>query len=197
MNIDRYLHDLEAQFAHAESTERRAVAEELERAERAHVTLEDRLRGAAQRELAVSLIDPTAPLVIGRVGEVGDGWVSLRGHGEEALVLLHAVESIEGLGGRARPLDGSLATAPAPLARALRQWARDRSTVRVRTRAAERMGRLAGVHADHIDLMLGDDPLGSARARRTVPVPAILCITRRGRAEEADQVRRLRAGEEL
>lgn len=197
MDIDRYLHDLEAQFAHAESTERRAVSEDLERAERAQVLLADRLRGSRGRVLSLSLIDPAAPLIAGRVEEVGDVWVSLHGHGEEVLILLRAVEGLEGLSERARPVDDAVASAPAPLGRVLRRWARDRSTVRVRTRTAERMGRLAGVHADHIDLLMGDDPLVPARTRRTVPLDAILSIARRGHAGDVGQSMRPRAVGEL
>ena len=155
--------DLEAQLAAGRADEARWDVAELTRAERARVSLSDRLRAASGARLRV-VTTPDEPLE-GVVTEVGPHWVLLDlGGGRRAVVPTAAVRTVEGLGPHAAPPAGRTESALG-LGHVLRALARDRVVVTVSTGAGTLSGRLDRVGADHLDLVL-DVP-----ARRVVSVP--------------------------
>lgn len=178
MRFERIFEDLEGQFAHHREEEIRAVSEELTRAERARLTLADRLRGAQQRRLTLHLA--TAVRVAGIVQEVGPDWVVLSdGAGTaRAVVPLAAVGVIDGLSPRARPAEESLLS-PLGLGAVLREIARDRSVVRCETTAGTLVGRIAAVGADSLDLRpvpTGESTVASGSSLLTIATSALLVL---------------------
>lgn len=149
MRFERIFEDLEGQFAHQQQEELRAVSEELARAERAQLTLADRLRGAGERPVTVHVGDGLR--LSGVVREVGADWVALRDRAADSLVPLAAIAFVEGLPTRARPAEDSLHS-PLGLGSVLRGIARDRSVVRLETAAGTVIGRIAAVGADALDV---------------------------------------------
>lgn len=178
MRFERIFQDLEGRFDHHEQEEMRAVSEDLARAERAQLTLADRLRGTAARVLTVHL-GPSLRLA-GEVEEVGEDWLALReaGTGSRMIVPLGAVALVEGLSGRARPAQESVIAAPA-LGSVLRGIARDRSVVRLETTAGGITGRIAAVGANTIDvrtLPTGEAATVPGSSRITVAVTSLLAV---------------------
>lgn len=151
MNMDRFLHDLEAQFDALEGEERRGQAEDVARAERARITLRDRLRGAIGHDVRIDLASARGLCATGIIVEVGDGWFLVRERNEESLIPLSAVEAIDGLAARAREARTG-AIGEVTFGSRLRQWARDRSQVRIWTVHHERRGVIAAVGADHVEV---------------------------------------------
>lgn len=150
MRFDRIFEDIEGRFDHEEREELRAIAEDLTRAERAQVTLADRIRAAAGRPVVLHL--GAGLRVRGEVEEVGPDWVLLRREAaDRALVPLSAVAMAEGLGSRARPDEQG--SARLQLAGMLRHAARDRDLVRLETEVGTVVGRLAAVGADALELL--------------------------------------------
>ncbi|MGP9538987.1 hypothetical protein ACT3SP_13320 [Brachybacterium sp. AOP43-C2-M15] len=178
MRFERIFDDLEGQFAHQQQEEMRAVSEELTRAERAQLTLADRLRGAGDDPLTLHL-GPSLRAT-GRVEEVGVAWVSLRERrgGGRSVIPLAAVALVEGLPGRARPAEESPISSRS-LGSVLREIARDRSVVRLETTAGSVVGRLAAVGADAMDvrsLPTGEQTAVPGTARITVAMTALLAV---------------------
>lgn len=175
--MDGMFEDLEGRLAHLEGQQMRATAEDLARAERSRLTLPDRLRAADGAHLVVHLV-AGAP-VDGKAQEIGHDWMLLGGeHGMRVLVPLTQVTMLEGLPARVRPAPASPLPAR-PVSSVLRQIARDRSLVRVRTRSSTLAGRLAGVGEDFIDVV--SQPTGERGAvpsggTVTVPTAAIVLI---------------------
>ncbi len=179
MRFDRMFEDLEARFAHHEDEEMRAVSEELGRAERAQVTLADRLRGAGDAPLTLHL---GADLrLIGQVDELGPDWLLLQGTRsapERAIIPLNSISLVLGLPVRARPETESVLS-PRSLGSLLREVARDRSIVRMHTAAGMMTGRLSTVGADALDLHTlptGESTLVPGSTRVTVPLPALRAL---------------------
>lgn len=178
MRFERFFDDLEGRFAHHEQQELRAVAEDLTRAERAQLTLADRLRGAAGLSLTVHV---GATLRLGGVVEdVGAEWVALREEqgGQRAVVPLSAIVLVEGLSTRARPVEASVRS-PLGLGSVLREIARDRSIVRVETTAGGLIGRIAAVGADAMDvhsLPTGEVVTVPGSSRITVATASLLAV---------------------
>lgn len=178
MRFERIFDDLEGRFAHHEQQEMRAVSEDLARAERAQLTLADRLRGAAGLSLTVHV---GATLRLGGVVEdVGPEWVALREQksAQRAVVPLAAIVLVQGLSTRARPVEEPLRS-PLGLGSVLREIARDRSVVRVETTAGAVIGRIAAVGADAIDvhsLPTGETVTVPGSSRITVATAALLAL---------------------
>lgn len=151
MRFERIFEDLEGQFAHHEQQEMRAVSEDLTRAERAQLSLMDRIRGSEGTAITVHLAG--AGRIRGHVLEVGEGWVLLRETPGSGMVLIPRgrIALVEGLSGRARPVQES-GLGEVSLGAMLRRIARDRSTVRMDTTAGSLIGRIAAVGADALDL---------------------------------------------
>lgn len=178
MRFERIFEDLEGRLEHHEQEELRAVSEDLARAERAQLTLADRLRGAGEREVTLHI--GAGLRLAGTVLEVGQGWVSLRESrsAQRAVVPLHAIGILEGLSSRARPAEESLRS-PLGLGSVLREIARDRSVVRLETTAGSVLGRIAAVGADTLDLLslpTGESSSVPGSARLTVTTASLLAV---------------------
>lgn len=179
MSMERMFEDLEARMDHLESQEIRANAEELSRAERAQLTLDDRLRGAVGSHLRVH--DVTGDVTEGRLAVVGADWLLL-GESEEAgprvLVPVAAIALVEGLPARVRPArDGAIPDRALPAM--LRALARDRELVRIMHRGGEVIGRIAAVGRDALDLASqpsGERSAVSPGAMVTVALGALLSV---------------------
>lgn len=159
--FDRILADIEGRHAHEEQEQLRAVSEELTRAERAQVTLLDRLRGAVGQ--IVTVHPPSGPAVRGEVAEVGEDWVHLRAGGSRVLVPRAGIVLVEGLSPRSRPArDG--AVPGLSFLGMLRHLSRDRELVHVQTAVGRVTGRVAAVGADAVDVITR--PTGEAGTAR-------------------------------
>lgn len=181
MRFERIFEDLEGRLEHHEQEERRAVSEDLARAERAQLTLADRLRGAGERELTLHV--GAGLRLAGTVQEVGAEWLSLREArtAQRAVVPLAAIGIVEGLSSRARPAEETLRS-PLGLGSVLREIARDRSTVRLETTAGTVLGRIAGVGADAMDVLslpTGESSSVPGSARLTVTMSSLLAVLSR------------------
>ncbi|MFC7376300.1 hypothetical protein ACFQS2_04230 [Brachybacterium sp. GCM10030267] len=178
MRFERIFDDLEGRFAHHEREEMRAVSEDLARAERAQLTLADRLRGAGEHSITLHLGQSLR--LSGVVEDVGQEWLSLReeGSGQRAVVPLGAIALVQGLSTRARPPEESLRS-PLGLGSVLRAIARDRSTVRLETAAGSITARIAAVGADTVDvnsLPTGESGTVPGSTRITVATSALLAV---------------------
>lgn len=181
MRFERIFDDLEGRFAHHEQQEMRAVAEDLARAERAQLTLADRLRGAGSQRLTVHL--GATLRVSGVVEQMGSEWVSLRDgeNGRRAVAPFAAIVLVEGLPTRARPAQDSLIS-PLGLGSVLRELARDRDVVRVETVAGTVIGRIAAVGADAVDIQslpTGESVTVPGSTRLTVATASLLAVLSR------------------
>lgn len=165
--------DLEAQLAAGRADEARWDVAELTRAERARISLTDRLRAAGGRRLRVVTV-PDEPFD-GVVVEAAAQWILLDlGSGRRAVLPAAAVRTVEGLGAHAAPPAGRLESALG-LGHVLRALARDRVVVSLRTDVGVHVGRVDRVGADHLDLTLQSPP------DRVVCVPfqALLAVVSR------------------
>ncbi|MBK0332199.1 hypothetical protein I8D64_12410 [Brachybacterium sp. MASK1Z-5] len=179
MSLERMFEDLESRMDHLESEERRAVTEELTRAERAQVLVLDRLRGAVGHDIRAHLRD--GAVVGGEIVEVGADWVRLRSRADarSTWAVLGAIVLLEDLPDRVRE-PGSTRLRPPGLGTALRALARDRALVHVRTAAGEMQGRISGVGQDALDLRLlpSGEQRPASRARGvTILLSGILSLT--------------------
>lgn len=176
MRFERIFEDLEGQFVHQEQQEIRAVSEDLTRAERAQVTLADRLRGAQGRPVSVRVSPEVS--ASGVLREVGAGWIELQGVGATRVLMPMArIAQVEGLTVRARPQDEGVAVQS--LGSLLRTVARDRSVVHMETTVGRLTGRLAAVGADALDLLTlptGEMTPGPGSGRVTVVLDSVLIL---------------------
>lgn len=115
------LDDLEARAGAAFALEREAELADRRRAEYQHVTLAARLMAAVGRELALEVTGPG--LVAGTLARVANGWLLLRGGGQDWIVRLPAVTAVHGAGERALPEVAWPAVARLGLGSALRRLA--------------------------------------------------------------------------
>ena len=140
MRFERIFEDLEGRFAHHEQQEMRAVSEDLARAERAQLTLADRLRGAGTQLLTLHV--GSGLRLSGSVDEIGADWVTLRDGpgGQRTVIPLGAIVLVHGLPTRARLPEESLLS-PLGLGSVLREIARDRTIVRLETTVGGVIGR--------------------------------------------------------
>jgi hypothetical protein len=161
--------DLESQLETAQAADRVAERADMTRAERATVTLTDRLRAARGRPVVVRLGEGLT--VAGELLEVvGAG-------SRRMLVPVTAIVAIEGLGPHAAPCEGEVMR-KLGLGHALRALARDRALVRVVSRGVEVTGRVDRVGADHLDLAVGPE---GTRVGGVLAVPfASLQVVRSG-----------------
>lgn len=178
MRFERIFEDLEGQFAHQQQEEMRAVSEDLTRAERAQLTLADRLRGAGSAALTLHL-GPSLR-VTGTVQEVGATWVTTADGSAagSSVIPLAAIGLIEGLPTRVRPVADTPLSSRG-LGSVLRAIARDRSVVRLETTVGSVIGRLAAVGADAIDvrsLPTGERSAVPGSSRITVVTSSLLAV---------------------
>lgn len=144
--------DLEAEFEAAEAAELAAEVSDRTRREWARIALVDRLRGALDRPLNLT-VTGVGPLT-GTLTRCGPDWLLLRQGGAELLVPLTAVGSVTGLGSAAvAPTSVDPVAARWNLRLALRGLAEARVGVTVSlTHGAVVSGTLNRVGADHVDL---------------------------------------------
>ncbi|WP_226345192.1 hypothetical protein [Agilicoccus flavus] len=148
MRWNRLFDDLEGRSAQERRREVEAEVAERIRADRARITLADRL---AAHEGDVGLVLWTGRLVAGVPEEVGAGWVLLRSGRARLLVPLGVVVEAEGLGRSAAPPDQAVRRLG--LAGPLRSMARDRAVVDVEDRLGRRItGTIDAVGADAFEL---------------------------------------------
>lgn len=167
MRWDDLFSDLEALVEEEDRAALDAEVADLARAERAALTLADRLRGHVGAAVRLTLVDGEP--VEGRVDEVGATWVSLAGSGD-LLVPLGAVTAVAGLGAAASPQEPGLVRR-LPFSVVLRGLSRDRRPVSVRLVGGTRLdGTIDRVGADHLDLAEhpADEPRRAAAVRGTV-----------------------------
>jgi hypothetical protein len=152
--------DLEAVLDEHDRAAFDADVADRERAERAALTLADRLRGQGGRSVRLRLLD--GDRVEGQVGEVGEQWLTLDGAGSaNVLVPLAAVGTVAGLGRAAAP-DAAGLVRRLPLTVVLRGLSRDRATVRLRLLGGVGLdGTIDRVGVDHLDL--AEHPVDEAR----------------------------------
>lgn len=178
MRFERIFEDLEGRFAHHEQEEMRAVSEDLTRAERAQLTLVDRLRGNVGREVTVHL---GADLrLTGTIDDAGPEWLALHetGASARAIIPLDAIALVRGLSARVRPAPQSPVPGPG-LGSMLRSVARDRTVVRVETTAGRITGRLATVGADTVDIQAlptGENAAAPGTSRLTLVTASLLAV---------------------
>ncbi len=163
MRWDRLFEDLEA----AGEAERRAAFEaevaERTRAERAALTVADRLRASRGREVGLRLTGGES--ISGRVEQVGATWIALDSAGP-VLVPLAAVAAVSGLATTGAG-DAGPPALQVPLTVVLRRIARDRSAVRLQLRGGAVIeGTLDRVGADHVDV--AEHPTGEPRRAAAV-----------------------------
>lgn len=178
MRFEKIFEDLEGRFEYHEREHMRATAEDLARAERAELTLSDRLRGSHGQDVTVY----TGPSLQwrGDVQEVGPDWLGLRARRSSSTVVipLASVDLVRGLSVRARPAPSG--TLPAlGLGSVLRSLARDRAVLRIETAGGPVTGRIAAVGADWIDLQhlpTGENSVSRSPARLTVMLSALLAV---------------------
>jgi hypothetical protein len=173
MRWDALFDDLAAQLAAAERADASEAVADLTRAERATVTLADRLRGAAG-PVTVELRDGSR--VTGEVRDVAAEWLLLAEPHRQHLVPTDALAVVTGIGRFARPA-ASARSERLGLGHALRALMRDRRPVRVRTAAGELVGWIARVGRDHVDV---EGTPGAWQEARTVPWTALLCVSDAG-----------------
>ena len=168
--------DLESQLDAVQARDRLADLPDLTRAERAGVTLADRLRGHGSAELGVALLD--GETLQGRVADVGPQWLLLAEGPREHLVPLRALAGVTGLARAAAPPPG-VAMSRLTLGHALRAIARDRAVVRLRTTAGEVIARVDAVGGDHLDAAAVQPDSGRPTGElRAVPWSALLLVSR-------------------
>ena len=165
---DRLFDDLEAQFeaeAHAAAA---ADLADLVRAERAGLSLADRLRAHVDARLGWHLRETS--LLEAELLDLGADWLLLRWGRRELVVALPAVLGVQDLARPARQ-DGGAVARRLGIGSVLRRLAQDRAEVQLRlaggpTPGEEVSGTIDRVGADHVDL--AEHPRGSFRRAQDV-----------------------------
>ncbi len=148
MRWEALFDDLEAQLAQQEARELSAEISERVRAERARVSLAERLLSHLGRPLRLRL---GSGELAGVVRDVAPAWLVLNDPSAQVLVPISAIVTVEGLG-RAAALPPGKVLRSLGFGHALRALARDRAAVRVQTSAGALHGTIDRVGADHLDL---------------------------------------------
>jgi hypothetical protein len=182
MRWEALFEDLEAQAEEDERAVRASEIVERTRAERAAITLLDRLLAHHGRRLTWQLVD--GDVLTGRLADVGADWVVVEAGregeaGQECLVPLHALAGVSGLSRMAEP--GTQPARRLGLGVVLRGLSRDRAAVVVRTRGGLLVrGTVDRVGADHVDLALhpADEVrrAGSVAGVRSIPFAAVVSV---------------------
>ncbi len=151
MRWEALFEDLESQLDAARAIDRVAEVADRTRAERASVTLGDRLR--ARRGGRVTLRLRGGETVSGELVDLADQWVLLAEGPRRWFVPTAAIGWVGGLGWHAATGGGQVARRLS-LGHAMRALARDRVHVRVQARGVELAGRIEAVGADHVDVVV-------------------------------------------
>jgi hypothetical protein len=165
--------DLEQQWEALAEGERQAEIAERTRAERAQLTLLDRLRGSEDQGVRVRTRGGQD--VQGRLCRVGADFVLVVLARRECVLPLHALSAVTGLGDASVPAGAAGAVrARLGLGSVLRRIAADRSQVSlVAADSAVLNGTLQRVGADFVEMAVHQpgDALEAARSRRLTLVP--------------------------
>jgi hypothetical protein len=162
--------DLEAQLDAGRRADLQADLAERVRAERASVSIADRVRAASGVRLRVWLLGGT--VVEGVVADAASQWLLLADGARQVLVPTAAVAGVGGLAADSAPPPG-VVERRLSLGHALRALARDRAPVVVVADGYELAGRLERVGADHVDVTPTGGPTAAARA---VPFAALRAV---------------------
>lgn len=167
MRWESLFDDLEAQLRRDEAQNLASEVAERARAERARITLAQRLlaQEGALRVRVGSLE------VVGQVADAAPQWIVLEEAAGSVLVPTAMIEWVEGLTRRAHDDSGKVLRRLG-LGHALRALARDRAGVRVGVGAAVLDGTIDRVGADHVDLARHE----RGEWRRARSVTAVLAI---------------------
>ncbi len=144
-----FLDELEQQAQGAWASERDQEIAERARAEYGRVGLAGRFMAGVGGPVTLRVSGVGA--LGGEVVRVADGWFVLRDGGLEWIVLLDAVETVQGLPGRAVPPEAWPVTARLGIGSALRALSGERCLVRLRS-GAQLEGRVGRVGADFVEL---------------------------------------------
>lgn len=172
MRWERLFDDLEARLEAEEQVNAAGEVTDLARAERARLSVVDRLRAHSGAIVSWDLRGDRPP-ISGPVVEVGADWVLVAAGGGEVLLPLAAVRSIGGLTRAAAP-DSSQVARRLGIGTVLRGLSRDRSVVRLDLHGDVSLtGTIDRVGADHLDVALHaqDEP---RRHRAVVEVRCVL-----------------------
>jgi hypothetical protein len=177
MRWDELFGDLSAQWDAEVRRELDAEVADRTRRERAAVGLYERLGAAGDARVGLGL--RTGTTLLGRVADVGDGWVLLAGDaGRMSLVPFGGLASVTGLTGRA---GGTAMGRSFGLGYALRGLSRDRAVVTVTDHSgAGATGTIDGVGRDALDLSehAADLPRRpeNVTGRRLIPFAAVVVV---------------------
>lgn len=183
MRWDRLFEDLEGQLLEESIAQRDADVVERIRAERARITLGERLR---RHDGPIHLVLLRGRLIVGDLLDAGAGWVVVQdGARGPALVPTDAVVEIEGLGWAGQDREGVFAQLG--IGHPLRALARDRAVVEIEDVIGRSLvGTIDAVGADAFEVALHprDEPPRPANVwrRPTIPFRAIVCVTALGPA---------------
>lgn len=181
--------DLEGQWLAEERRERDAEVADRTRAERAKVLLVERY--AATRGASLTLTVSTGEVLVGRLVDLGSDWLLLQDTaGHDLLVAGGSIVAVTGLSERSEP---DTTARRFGMGYALRGLSRDRATVIVADVSGARVsGTIDGVGRDWCDVAEHpvDEPRrpGQVRARRTVPVQALVWLRSAVPSREDDRV---------
>lgn len=171
MRWERLFDDLEAQLAAGEAAAAQGDLTDLVRAERAQLTIVDRLRAHVGEPLTWSVGAEDAPMQ-GELLDLGADWLLIRGLSGEVLIPIAAVQYISGLSRAAEPSRSEVARRLG-LGVVLRGLSRDRAVVTIRMPGDRRLsGTIDRVGADHLDLALH----GTDLPRRSAAVLGVRCL---------------------
>ncbi len=163
--------DLEARLEAEERTAQEGEIADLVRAERARLSVRERLAAHLGEELTWSFVSDASALAA-TLADVGADWVLLTGANGDLLVPFDALQSIDGLSRFTAPEPGEVARRLG-IRVILRGLSRDRSPVAVRLRGGQQIiGTIDRVGADHFDLAVHpeDEP------RRRQAVQRVCCL---------------------
>ena len=176
MRWEKLFDDLEAQLAAESRLELDAEVADRTRAERAKVTLVERLVGSLGSSVEVQLLG--GQRAGGSVADVGRDWLVLEGASGPTLVPTGALVAVHGVARRPR---SDASARRLGLGYALRGVSRDRRPVHVLdTGGGRTSGTIDGVGADWLDLSehAVDEPRRTAnvRASRTIPFASVAAV---------------------
>lgn len=183
MRWEGLFEDLEGQLRAEERREQDAEIADRTRAERAKVALAERF--AAARGVRLTLTTVTGESLVGELTDLGADWLLLTDRaGRDLLVATGAVVAVTGLGPSSDP---AVTARRFAMGYALRALARDRATVLLTDVSGSRVtGTIDAVGRDWCEISEHpvDEPRrpGHVRARRTVPVAAIVTVRNASRS---------------
>ncbi|MGL5856851.1 MAG: hypothetical protein ACRC35_00310 [Angustibacter sp.] len=179
MRWDRLFDDLEGQLAAQASAELAAEVAERTRAERASITVADRLAAWLGRSCTIHAQGDVR--IVGTLCEVAAQWAVVEEPFGPVLLLTASVTGVHGIGSGADRSQASGVGRRLGLGVVLRGIARDRTPVRITLVTGDVVvGTIDAVGADHLDLAehAADVPrrMAQLRGARLVPWWSMTCV---------------------